>query len=133
MKYLLDTDICIYVLKHRYLRLVEKLRRVGIENVGVTTITLAELEYGVANSQKPAETTARLYEFLAPFSFLDFDADSARHYGGIRKTLKDQGRPIGPMDILIASVALAHDRVLVTNNIGEFTRVPGLKIENWAA
>lgn len=131
MTYLLDTNICIYIIKNRYVDLVKKLREVGIENVGISTITVAELEYGVANSAKPGETMAKLYEFLVPFAILDFDMHAARHYGRIRKTLKDIGQPIGPLDMLIAAIALAQGQALVTNNVKEFARVPGLKIENW--
>lgn len=133
MKYLLDTNICIYIIKNRYIDLVKKLREVGIENVGVSTITIAELEYGVANSMRPAESMTKLYEFLVPFSILDFDMHSARYYGKIRKKLKDIGQPIGPMDTLIAAIALAQNHILVTNNAKEFARVIDLKIENWVA
>jgi tRNA(fMet)-specific endonuclease VapC len=131
MTYLLDTNICIYIIKNQYVDLVKKLRRVGIENVGISTITIAELEYGVANSRTPGETMTRLYEFLVPFSIIDFGLGAARFYGKIRKELKDQGQPIGPMDTLIAAIALAHGQILVTNNVKGFTKVSGLKIENW--
>ncbi len=131
MTYLLDTDTCIYIIKNQYVKLVEKLKRVGIESVGISTITVAELEYGVANSNKPAETLAKLYEFLVPFNIIDFDVASARYYGKIRKRLKELGQPIGPMDILIASIALAHETTLVTNNMKGFRKVQDLKMENW--
>lgn len=131
MKYLLDTNICIYVIKNRYVELVGKLREVGIENVGISTITVAELEYGVANSNRPAESMTKLYEFLVPFTIMDFDMNSTRYYGKISKELKGLGQPVGPMDTLIASIALAHDLTLVTNNAKEFARVAGLRLENW--
>lgn len=131
MTYLLDTNICIYVIKNRYADLVKKLRAVGIEQVGISTITIAELEFGVANSMRPEETMSKLYEFLVPFTILDFDMHAARCYGKVRKVLKDLGQPIGPMDMLISSIALARSLTLVTNNENEFARVPGLKIENW--
>ena len=131
MKYLLDTDICIYIIKNRFVELINKLREVGIENVGISTITIAELEYGVANSNRPQESMARLYEFLVPFSIIDFNFDCARCYGKIRKHLKDQGQPIGPLDTLISAIAMAQGHTLVTNNVKEFSRIPDLKIENW--
>jgi len=131
MKYLLDTNICIYIIKNRYVELAQKLREVGIENVGVSTITIAELEYGVANSNRPDESMAKLYEFLVPFIVVDFDMDSARYYGKIRKELKDIGQPIGPLDTLISAIALSQGATLVTNNVKEFARVTHLKIEKW--
>lgn len=131
MTFLLDTNICIYIIKNRYVDLVKKLRNVGIENVAISTITIAELEYGMANSSRPGETMSKLYEFLVPFSILDFEMHAARHYGKIRKELKDIGQPIGTMDMLIAAIAVANGQTLVTNNEKEFARVPGLKVENW--
>ncbi len=131
MSYLLDTNICIYIIKNQYVDLVKKLREVGIENVAISTITIAELEYGVANSNQLSETMTRLYEFLVPFAIIDFDMDSARYYAKIRKELKDLGQPIGSMDTLIAAIALAHQQTLVTNTVKEFAKVIGLKIENW--
>jgi tRNA(fMet)-specific endonuclease VapC len=131
MTYLLDTDICIYTIKNRFAGLVKKLRQVGIENVGVSSITVAELEYGVSNSNRSGESRAKLYEFMVPFAFFDFDLNAARQYGKIRKELKDLGQPIGPMDMLIASIAMANGQTLVTNNTKEFGKVPGLKTENW--
>lgn len=131
MTYLLDTDICIYIIKNRFVGLIKKLRRVGIENVGISAVTVAELEYGVSNSDRSGESRARLYEFMVPFAFIDFDLNAARQYGKIRKELKDLGQPIGPMDILIAAIAMAHGHTLVTNNAKEFGKVPGLKTENW--
>ncbi len=131
MTYLLDTDICIYIIKNRYVSLIKKLKRVGIENVGISAVTVAELEYGVSNSDRSGESRARLYEFMVPFAFIDFDLNAARQYGKIRKELKDLGQPIGPMDTLIAAIAMAHGQILVTNNGKEFGKVPGLKTENW--
>jgi tRNA(fMet)-specific endonuclease VapC len=131
MTYLLDTDICIYIIKSRFVGLVKKLRRVGIENVGISAITVAELEYGVSNSDRSGESRAKLYEFMVPFTFVDFDLNAARQYGKIRKELKDLGQPIGPLDTMIAAIAMARGKTLVTNNVKEFGKVPGLKTENW--
>jgi tRNA(fMet)-specific endonuclease VapC len=131
MTYLLDTDICIYIIKNRFVGLIKKLRRVGIENVGISAVTVAELEFGVSSSDRSGESRARLYEFMVPFAFVDFDLNAARQYGKIRKELKDLGQPIGPMDTMIAAIAMARGQTLVTNNGKKFGKVPGLKTENW--
>ena len=131
MKYLLDTNICIYLIKKQYPEILSKLLRVGFDKIGISTITLAELEYGVANSNRTFEVQTALLEFILPFEILDFNYTAASFYGKIRKELKDKGQPISDMDMLIASVAMANDVILVTNNKKEFRRISGLKIENW--
>lgn len=131
MKYLLDTNICIYLIKKQYAEILSKLLKVGFDKIGISTITLAELEYGVANSNRTFEVQTALLEFILPFKILDFDYSAASWYGKIRKELKDKGQPISDMDMLIASVAMANDLIIVTNNEKEFRRISGLKIENW--
>jgi len=131
MKYLLDTNICIYIIKNKYIDIVKKLDRVGIDNVAVSSITVAELEYGISKSSKPKESEEKLYEFLVPFEILDFNVAAARYYGKLRGELTKNGNLIGSMDMLIASIALANDLRIVTNNEKEFERIPNLKIENW--
>lgn len=131
MKYLIDTDICIYIIKKRHPAILARLLKEGFDRVGISAITLAELEFGAANSSRPQETRAALLEFAFPFEILDFNAPAAACYGWIRKALKDKGRPAGEMDMLIASIAMADGRVLVSNNEGEFRRIPGLKVDNW--
>ena len=131
MKYLLDTNICIYLIKKQYPEILSKLLRVGFGKIGISTITLAELEYGVANSNRTFEVQTALLEFILPFEILDFNYTAASFYGKIRKELKDKGQPISDMDMLIASIAMANDLVIVTNNEKEFKRISGLKIENW--
>ena len=111
--------------------IVNKLGKVGVENVAVSAITIAELEFGVAGCKQPEETKIKLYEFLSPFTIIDFDVNAAQYYGKIRNELKEMGQIIGPMDMLIASISLAQKMTLVTNNVKEFARVPELKIENW--
>jgi tRNA(fMet)-specific endonuclease VapC len=133
MKYLLDTNICIYLIKKQYPEILAKLLRIGFEKVGICTITLAELEFGVANSSRSMEAQAALFEFILPFELLDFNYTAASFYGKIRKELKDKGQPISDMDMLIAAIAMANELVLVTNNEKEFRRISGLKIENWKA
>ena len=131
MKYLLDTNICIYLIKKQYPEILSKLLKVGFDRIGISTITLAELEYGVSNSSRTVEAQTALLEFILPFTILDFSYNAASFYGRIRKELKDKGQPISDMDMLIASVAMANELIVVTNNEKEFRRISGLKIENW--
>jgi tRNA(fMet)-specific endonuclease VapC len=131
MKYLLDTNICIYLIKRHYPEILSKLLRVGFSDIGISSITVAELEYGVANSNRSIEAQGALLEFIFPFEILDFNYTAASCYGKIRKELKDKGQPISDMDMLIAAVAMANELIVVTNNEKEFRRISGLKIENW--
>jgi len=117
MKYLLDTNICIYLIKRRPERVLHELAKQTVGEVGISTITAAELWHGVARSQ----------------SFEDFDSAAAIVYGQVRADLEKQGKPIGPFDTLIAAHALSLDATLVTNTEREFRRVPGLIVANWAA
>jgi tRNA(fMet)-specific endonuclease VapC len=131
MKYLLDTNICIYLIKKKYPEILTKLLKVGFDKIGISTITLAELEFGVANSARSIEAQTALLEFILPFEVLDFGYNAATCYGRIRKELKDKGQPISDMDMLIAAIAMANELIVVTNNEKEFKRITGLKIENW--
>lgn len=131
MKYLLDTNICIYLIKKQYPEILSKLLRVGFDKIGISVITLAELEYGVANSSRSIEAQTALLEFILPFDIFDFNYTAASFYGKIRKELKDKRLPISDMDILIASVAMANELIVVTNNEKEFRRISELKVENW--
>ncbi|MBT3273777.1 MAG: type II toxin-antitoxin system VapC family toxin [Spirochaetales bacterium] len=133
MTHLLDTNICIYLIKKQPESVVRQMQSKEIEQVGISTITLSELEYGVAKSQYTERNRVALLEFLTPFRILDFDQAAAHEYGHIRTFLEEKGQLIGPMDLLIAAHAIARNLVLVTNNEREFRRVPALKIENWAA
>jgi tRNA(fMet)-specific endonuclease VapC len=131
MKYLLDTNICIYLIKRQHPEILSRLLRVGFDRIGISTITLAELEYGVANSVRSMEAQTALLEFILPFEIMDFGYNAASCYGKIRKELKDKGQPISDMDMLIASVAMANELIVVTNNEREFRRISGLAVENW--
>jgi tRNA(fMet)-specific endonuclease VapC len=133
MTHLLDTNICICLIKKQPESVVRQMQSKEIEQVGISTITLSELEYGVAKSQYTERNRVALLEFLTPFRILDFDQAAAHEYGHIRTFLEEKGQLIGPMDLLIAAHAIARNLVLVTNNEREFRRVPALKIENWAA
>ena len=131
MKYLLDTNTCIYVINKKSQAIVERIRKKKPEDVAVSSITLAELEYGVSRSQYPDRNRVALLQFLFPFMIVDFDQMAAQEYGTIRTKLESVGKPIGPMDMLIAAQAKALNLIVVTNNEKEFKRVEGLRIENW--
>jgi tRNA(fMet)-specific endonuclease VapC len=133
MRYLLDTNICIYLIKKHPAKVLQRLREQNASQVGVSTITVAELEFGVAKSARPEQNQEALQLFLAPLEIVLFDSSAAVHYGRIRTVLEKNGSPIGSMDLLIAAHALSLGVLLVTNNEREFSRVPGLKLENWAS
>ena len=102
-----------------------------MSEIGISSITLSELEYGVAKSVKPQQNKLALTEFLAPIEVLPYDDGAALRYGPLRVHLERQGTPVGSLDLLIAAHALSLECVLVTNNVSEFKRIPGLKVENW--
>lgn len=131
MKYLLDTNICIYLIKGRDEKLLKKFVKHSPVDFAVSSITVSELWYGVNKSKKQKVNEVALTSFLQPFEIINFDEDSAKVYGSIRTKLESNGNPIGSMDLLIASIALANQLVLLTNNEKEFKRVPKLKIDNW--
>ena len=133
MKYLLDTNSCIYLIKRKPRQVLEKFNAHSVGEIGVSSITVAELEYGVAKSRYPTENRQALTQFLAPLVIAAFDERAAIAYGGIRAALEVQGKPIGSLDTLIAAHALSLEATLVTNNVREFSRVSGLDIENWVA
>lgn len=131
MKYLLDTNACIRALNGSSPALIERLRAETSQDIAVSTITRAELLYGARHSSRVTDNLRLLARFFAPFASLPFDDACADHYGAIRADLAGRGRPIGPNDLLIAATARAHDLALVTHDIREFTRVVGLKVEDW--
>ena len=133
MRYLLDTNTCIYIIKRSPPHVYERFKRLRVGDVGVSAITYCELQFGVANSSRPAENQLALTEFLAPLDVLDFPSAAAIVFGEIRAHLQRVGTPIGNYDLLIAAHALHQGFTLITNNIAEFKRVPGLKVENWIA
>ena len=132
MKWLLDTNVCIAVIRQRPQQVLRRLRGKQVGHVGLSSITLAELEFGAAKSQHAAQARAALREFLLPLELAPFDETAAESYGIVRATLEKKGRPIGPLDTLIAAHAIALGAVLVTNNTREFRRVPGLAVEDWS-
>lgn len=130
MSYLLDTNAVIFLMKGHE-RLVTRLRDVGPGVLAISSITLAELWYGAARSGRSARSRAEQDAAVAPFRVLDFDAPAADCYATVRARLTAGGTPIGDRDLMIASIALAHRMTVVTNNVSEFTRVPGLHVEDW--
>lgn len=132
MQYLLDTNIFICLCKGTYPAIADHIRSFGPGDIVISSITLAELEFGIAKSAKPEKNRKHFQELLLPFEVLPFDSQAAIEYGIIRNCLERAGSPIGPLDTLIAAHALAVGACLVTNNEREFSRVPGLRVENWS-
>ena len=132
MMYMLDTNICIYAMKNKPEKILRRFKEEMNNGLCISSITLAELEYGMQHSSRPAQNEQALLRFLVPLTVLPFDAAAATVYGEIRTALQNKGTPIGPMDMLIAAHAKSDGLTLVTNNVREFERVSGLEIENWA-
>ena len=133
MMFLIDTNICIYIMNNHPPEIIQKLRNVGVGNVSISSITVSELHYGACKSTKVNKNLKRLEEFLVPFQIISYDENASRCYGQIRSCLERQGNVIGPLDMLIAAHALSRNLILVTNNEKEFGRIRSLNIENWVA
>ncbi len=131
MKFLLDTNTCIYIIKRKPESVIERFKKLKSGSIAISSITIAELFYGVYKSSKPNENMIALQEFLAPLVRLEFNNDDSVAYGKIRAQLESKGLPIGAMDMLIAAQALNRELILVTNNEKEFNRIDELIIENW--
>jgi tRNA(fMet)-specific endonuclease VapC len=132
VKYLLDTNICLYIIKRRPEQVIQELAKQTVGQVGISTITAAELWHGVVRSQSVERSRVALEQFMVPLVIAEFDAAAALVYGQIRVALERQGWPIGPFDTLIAAHALSLGAALVSNNEREFRRVPDLTVVNWA-
>lgn len=132
MKYLLDTNICIYIIKSKPAQVLQQFRSHAIGEIGVSSVTVAELAYGVAKSRHRGQNREALTQFLLSLTIANFDEEAASFYGSLRAALEQQGTPIGALDTLIAAHALSLDMILVTNNVREFDRVEGLEVVNWA-
>ena len=132
MKFMLDTDICICMIRQAPRLVLDHLNRTSPADVCISAITLSELEYGAFKSARPEQNRMRLAEFIAPLQVVPYETAAAAEYGSLRTALEQQGNLIGPLDMLIAAHALALDCALVTNNESEFSRVPGLRVLNWA-
>ena len=131
MIYLLDTNICIYLIKQKPPQILAKFNRYTLDDLGISAISVAELQYGVQKSRFPAQNQAALEQFLLPLNIVDFDYAAAIAYGRIRAQLEAHGTPIGAMDLLIAAQALSANLTIITNNTREFSRIPSLRVLNW--
>ncbi len=130
MRYLLDTNTCIYALKQQG-GVIDRLGEHSPDDLAVSIVTVAELWFGARKSKRPESNRRRIDAFLKPLEVLPFDHAAAGVYAELRLALERMGRPIGERDLLIASIALARGLTVVTHNVSEFGRVPGLKVEDW--
>ena len=130
LRYMLDTNICIYVIRNRPGGLRERFEQLS-EQLGISTITLGELYFGAEKSARPPQNLKTVEEFVARLDVLPLSGDAAAHYGQIRAGLERVGRPVGLHDMLIGAHARSEGLILVTNNRREFDRIPGLSVENW--
>jgi len=129
--YLLDTNICIYAIKQKpssILKIIKEKSKLGIY---ISSLTVAELEYGIENSSKIEENRISLLKFLSLFNILSFDDKDAIPYGKLKSKLKKEGKIIGPIDMLLAAQAISKNLIFVTNNIKEFERIEHIRLENW--
>lgn len=130
-RFLLDTNICIYIIKNKPASVRERFAQYHIGDIAISSVTVTELVYGVEKSINYQKNKEALEDFLLPLALVPFDAEDASVYGRIRKALEQKGQVIGGMDMLIAAQAIAKDFTLISNNLREFERVDGLKYENW--
>ncbi len=131
MKFLLDTNICVFLIRNQFESIREHIRSHQVGEIGVSAITESELRFGADKSSDPAKNHAVLERFFLTLPVLAFDSGCAREYGRIRAFLEKKGTPIGSLDMLIAAHALGQGLTIVTNNTGEFKRVPGLRVVDW--
>ncbi|HOD80773.1 MAG: tRNA(fMet)-specific endonuclease VapC [Planctomycetes bacterium ADurb.Bin126] len=131
IRVLLDSCTCIELLRGRAPRVRRRLEKLAPDQAAISCITLAELQYGAAKSSDPARHAELLAKFCAPLSILPFDSVASTTYGRVRRELERQGTPIGPLDTLIAAHALSLNLMLITGNLGEFSRVRGLCVKDW--
>lgn len=132
MRYMLDTNICIYAIKHKPEIVIKRLLEHNPEDICISSVTYAELNYGAEKSRKVIENRLALLLLLSEIEIIDFDSKAAESYGIIRADLEKSGKVIGPNDMFIAAHAKSCDMTLVTNNTKEFIRIKDLKLENWA-
>ena len=132
MKYMLDTNICIYLIKQKPEKVLRQFKSRVVGDIGISSITLAELRFGVEKSQQVEKNRQALDEFILPLEIADFDEKAAESYGKVRTLLEKEGKPIGSMDMLIGAHASSLSVTLVTNNISEFKQIKHLKIADWS-
>jgi tRNA(fMet)-specific endonuclease VapC len=131
MRYLLDTDICSYIIRKRPQNLIDKFKSIHLGDIGISVITICEFEAGIPGSSHPEKLRSAIDTFLSPFTILDFQQTDAISFGIIDSSLKLKGTPIGDMDTMIASQALSRGLILVTNNVKHYSRIPHLTYESW--
>jgi len=129
--YLLDTNICIYIINNRPKQVVEHIKKLKVHQIKLSAISLAELEYGVSKSKSRDKNRRALVDFVTAFDIVDFNDADAEVFGIIRAELERKGQVIGAYDMQIAAQAITRDLILVTNNTSEFIRIPNIKLENW--
>jgi tRNA(fMet)-specific endonuclease VapC len=128
---MLDTNICVYLIKRKPERLIKRITKHSPEDIVLSSITVSELYYGVQKSMNKKQNMEALNLFLEPFEILSYNNEAAKIYGKIRSDLERKGTPIGSMDLLIAAHALSLGLTLITNNTREFKRIRGLKVIDW--
>jgi tRNA(fMet)-specific endonuclease VapC len=133
MNILLDTNICIYIIRRKPIEVLQRFNSYTIGDIGVSSITAAELFVGAQKSQRPTQNQEAVEQFLLPLTITPFDYEVAVIYSWLRATLEQQGTPIGALDMLIAAQAVSLGVILVTNNAREFSRVPTLRVEDWTS
>lgn len=131
MKYMLDTNICIFIIKHKPDAVIRRFLSHNPDEICISAVTYAELMYGVEKSQSVEKNRLAMALFLSPITILEFDDYAAEEYGRVRADLEKKGTPIGPMDMLIAGHAKSEGLIVVTNNTREFNRVEDLQVEDW--
>lgn len=132
MQYLLDTNICIYINKRNPPAVLRHFERVALTDLAISIVTYMELVFGAKKSQQQARSLAVVERLRSNIVVLPLDVEVANHFAEIKAVLERKGTPMGPFDLLIAAHARSLDLTLVTNNTREFSRVPGLRVENWA-
>ena len=133
MKVMLDTNICIAIIKRKPPQVLKRLTAYTVGEIGISWVTLAELEFGVAKSRHLEKNQAALDECILPLEIANFDREAARVYGRVRATLEKKGAPMGPLDMMIGAHALCLGVTLATNNTTEFSRIKGLTFVDWLA
>jgi tRNA(fMet)-specific endonuclease VapC len=131
MKFMLDTNICIYLIKQKPVKVLKHFKSYSVGDIGISSISLAELRYGVSKSQYVEKNQQALNEFILPLEVADFNETAAEEYGIIRAELEKKGKPVGSMDMLIGAHALSLGATLVTNNVREFREIKNLKVVDW--
>ncbi|MBP6672354.1 MAG: type II toxin-antitoxin system VapC family toxin [Bacteroidetes bacterium] len=131
MKYLLDTDICSYIIRKRPQSIIDTFKSLPVGEIGISVITICEFEAGVPGSKNPEKLRSAIDTFLSPFTIVEFQQSDAKTFGRVDHFLQSKGTPIGDMDTLIASQAVSRELILITNNVKHYSRVPDLTYESW--